>query len=346
MKTPFTPSFHLANPSLTRVSRRPFTPTYPLPFIDDEATEYHMCSTCQLSYRWYDAFDVFVAVLEAVASRPMDIPIASHLPDLHLVYQLHGTSTIETKPTGSQKDSTTLQLRESHRTEVYSAQAKAVLHIQPDAATKRYALAAVVPKGAWVLRHPHQDTSPMETLIQLLKQRYVQHRYLNPTPITPNMQAWLHLLFTTPRHTGMALDDALNGPMVKLVDAHRRDYLRTLSEKQERELIDAARILAEQLVQRMDGGAVPTTADIAAALYTTARRLRELHKHHHEQRFIHYIHACRMEEAKKRLHSGLPVLAVAYQLGWSEPTNFTAQFRKHTGFTPTEFLQLPPDGRP
>ncbi|WP_262249841.1 hypothetical protein [Parapedobacter soli] len=124
MQTPFTPHFRNASIPLTEVSSEPFVPTYPLPFVGSESAAYYVGDGCQLNYRWHDAFDVFLAVLEvnvADAQQTITIPVSSHLNDVHLVYQLMGTSHIQpVKGTGNP----TIQLSEDHRFAAYTPPAE------------------------------------------------------------------------------------------------------------------------------------------------------------------------------------------------------------------------------
>lgn len=336
MKTPFTPYFEQANLPLPAVSRRPFIPQYALPFVSPACTAHFACTDALISYRWHDAFDVFVALLEVRTTVGISIPVESHLSDLYLMYQLQGESRFV--PDGAQHPkASVVAMSEGQRMEVYTPPARAVMEILPSAAG-RYAMAAIVPKSGWVTRHPLQGESPMEELIQHLKRQYNAHHYLHPSPISPAMHAWLHVLLTTPPYVDMRLDDALNGPMVRLLEEHRNEYrIEAVDQETDLAFIEAARLLGRELITRMGSGPPPTAKSVAEALHTTERRVRAMHYRHYNQRFDHYLFACRIEEAKELLQSDLPVSATAYQLGWKDHTNFSHEFKRHTGMTPTEY---------
>ncbi len=336
MKTPFTPQFDRTSIPLVKIDSRSFVPLLSLPFIGPETTEYHVGGTCQVNCRWHDAFNVFVAVLEVVASGPLEIPIESHLCDLHLVYQLHGDSLF-VPDDAKRKHAPTVHLPEGHRMEVYTPPARVLLQIRPDPGTNRFALAAVVPKRGWVIRHPAQGQSPMESLIQHLRQQYTEHRYLHPAPITPDMRVWLHLLLTMPRYPDMALDDALNGPMVKLVEAHRAEYLRALPEKQSTQIARTARLLVDELVARMDGSKPVTVDDVATAMHISRQELWEAYRTVHRIAISHYINEQLMEHAKAWLAEGKTVKEVGLALGYSTPNNFSRSFKKKYGISPDEY---------
>lgn len=338
MKTPYLPLFHLMPSGSKRLSAAPFVPAHKLPFAAADCTVYYEFPGGWLCYRWHDAFNVFVAVLEIKSRRDVSIPIESYLKDLHLVYQLHGDSVI-LAPSAKVSTGNLLRLAEGHHMPVYTPPAKGVLQANPDPSDGRYALAAVVPKGDWLTRYPTQTNSPMEDLIGLLKARYAEYRHLHPEPISPEIRAWLQLLFSTPKLEGMALDHALNRPMIELVETHRAEFLRQERNNEDEALVKAARLLAAALIARMDGGQVPNMVEIADSLDISERRLRELYQQHCGQRFVHHIQACRMEEAQKRLLGDLPISAIAYQLGWTEPANFSIDFKKHTGHTPSEYRE-------
>lgn len=338
MKTPFTPYFKLASLSLTQVSRQPFVPSHPMPFVAGETTAFYVGDGCQLCYRWHDGFDVFVAMLEACLSDvngSLDIPVASHLRDLHLVYQLAGYSTFRPPATSA---APALQLPSSHHLIVNTPPATATLHFRPDQHTRRFTIAVIVPKSKWLARHSGDGHNPLEELFDFRNHQPREHRYLAPAPISPQVQVWLHLLLNVPRYAGLVMDDALNHPVAHLVEQHRTEYNPTKHVKKDQSLIAAARSLARELVALMDGqGAPPRIEQIATALHTTNPRLRRLHLMYHGQRFIHYIYKCRLEEAKQRLRRNLSIATVAHQLGWSEHANFSNEFKHYTGMSPTEY---------
>ncbi|MFC3198232.1 helix-turn-helix domain-containing protein [Parapedobacter deserti] len=339
MKTPFTAYFKQASIPLVEVNKQPFVPSHPMPFVAEESKLYYVGDGCQLNYRWHDAFDVFVAVLEAylpdTKAGLLAVPVASHLSDIHLVYQLAGHSEFRPPATPVASE---LQLARSHQLIVYTAPAVATLYIKPDKLTHRFTIAVAVPKRKWLSRHSGDEQNPLEALFLFRQRSLHEHRYLSPARISPQVYMWLHLLLTVPRYAGLVMDDALNHPVAHLVEQHRMEYADAKRIKRDQALVATARTLARKLVARMQGSEpVPTVDQIAAALHTTNQRLRRLHLLYHGQRFFHYIYTCRLEEAKQRLSSGLPVAAVAYQLGWSEPTNFAAEFRKYTGSTPRSY---------
>src|SRR5690606_36557107 len=132
------------------VARAPFMPTYPFPYISPRAAVYFVGDRLQLVYRWYDAFDVFVAVLEVYAadsSCAITLPVSSHLSDLHLVYQLDGHAHL--RPI-EDTDAPTIELPEGHHFLAYTPPARALLRVQPAPGSRRFAMVASVPKGAWL----------------------------------------------------------------------------------------------------------------------------------------------------------------------------------------------------
>lgn len=60
--------------------------------------------------------------------------------------------------------------------------------------------------------------------------------------------------------------------------------------------------------------------------------------------FYNFINKYRIEEAKKMLlsekHSQLNILGIAYESGFSSKTTFNTTFKKHTGFSPSDFVKM------
>ena len=334
MQTPFTPHFKHASIPLTQVSRQPFEPLYSMPFVTAGCTEYWVGGSCQFIYRWHDGFDVFVATLEARIANPTHIvphlPVESLLSDLHLVYQLAGNSGFAG-----------LVLAAQEHLLVYASPARARLRIEAHPQTGCYATAAVVPKSSWVTRNPTDPGNPLTELIQCLVTQPTEHRALPAAATPPTAAAWVDLLLTTPPESGMLLDDALNHPVVNLMETHLancRTQQRLADDKQRQyALVAAARLMASEHVARMTGGNLPALAYIAATLHTTPAEIRKLHYRHHRRKFSQYLIDCRMAEAQKRLRLGHTIASVAFALGWVDEPHFINQFKKYTGTTPGNF---------
>ena len=333
MQTPFTPYFKSASLFLTQVSREPFTPLYPMPFVAPDCTEYWVGRSCQFIYRWHDGFDVFVASLEARIGNPtsmaIDLPVESFLTDLHLVYQLAG----ETRLPG-------LALPGRHQTQVYAVPAKGTLRIRAGSGDQRYALFVAVPKGAWVSRNPPDPANPLGKLLHCIRESYSEHRMLTPTPISSTVQLWLHLLLTSPRYLRMQMDNALNHPIANLIEVHLTEYGNQQRADSEAAIAADARRFVAELFTRLNDGNPPTTEAVADALHISPERLRKVHYLHCGQKFQHYIVAARLEEAKNRLRQGIPISAITFALGWTDDPHFVNQFKKHTGLTPSEYVKL------
>lgn len=333
MKTPFTLYFDQADRPIHTTSRCPFVAQYAPPFVAPACTAFFSSAGMGVSYRWHDAFDVFVAVVEATLDGPIAMPVASHLADLYLVYQLHGESRFV--PEGAPLPSApAITLARGQRMEVYAPPARATVQLHGDHDTGRYVAAAIVPKSGWVIRHPMAGNSPWEELLEILKQRQQAYRYLHPSPISASMYTWLHVLLSTPAYAGMRLDDALNGPMVRLLEEHRREYRISEAEDETRKLADAARLLVHELLARADGMQLLTPDEVSRALSVSPLLLKQAHLATYQHSLADYIHKERMAFAREWLATGQSVKEVGLALGYTSPSNFSRSFKRRYGVSP------------
>ncbi len=98
---------------------------------------------------------------------------------------------------------------------------------------------------------------------------------------------------------------------------------------------DLVERLAAELVSLEDGA--PTFAFVAGKLgvshRTLRRRLREL-----GTSYSKVLAMVRLEAARQRLaNDNLTIDEIAYQLGYTEPTNFRHAFRRWTGCAPSAY---------
>lgn len=340
MKTPFTLLFNEAGIPLVRVSRRPFVPRYPMPYVAEENTAYYVGDGCQVIYRWHDAFDVFVAELEVRFANgdtpPLEIPIRRHLDDLHLVYQQTG-DTAFLGPHLPDSNTQTVTLPARHHMEVFAPPGRVLMRIKPDPTAQRSGLTVVVPKADWLARHPPEAGNPLDELIHSRKTAPGQHRYIGPTALTANVLALLHLLLNLPSYPDIRMDDELNGPVVGLVQAHRQEYEQQGRRRARETAVASARVLAGRLVALYQAGDPLTAAEIATALHTDLKSLNRWHKKIHRETLHDYVESIRYAQAKRRLAGGVSVTQVALQMGYSSASNFTRGFRMHFGQTPSEY---------
>ena len=117
----------------------------------------------------------------------------------------------------------------------------------------------------------------------------------------------------------------------------RRKFIRenTVTDNIKPQRPDLVARLAAELVSLEDGA--PTFAFVADKLgvshRTLRRRLREL-----GTSYSKVLAMVRLEAARQRLaNDNLTIDEIAYQLGYTEPTNFRHAFRRWTGLAPSAY---------
>lgn len=99
---------------------------------------------------------------------------------------------------------------------------------------------------------------------------------------------------------------------------------------------DRVRLAAEILVR--DLGAPPSLAELAAQVGLSETTLKRSFPQVHGTTVFGYVRARRMDEARRLLASGAAtVLEAATLVGYSNPSNFAAAFRRQFGVNPKTF---------
>ncbi len=82
-----------------------------------------------------------------------------------------------------------------------------------------------------------------------------------------------------------------------------------------------------------------TLADLAALCNLSVRHLARAFRVSRKRSLGDHIAAQRMEQARRLLGHGVSVKETAFAVGFTEPTNFAAAFRRSTGESPRQYLQ-------
>jgi AraC family transcriptional regulator len=96
------------------------------------------------------------------------------------------------------------------------------------------------------------------------------------------------------------------------------------------------RLIDERLA---DGGAPPSLTELAALCHLSARHLTRAFRVSRGRSIGSYIAERRIDQAKRLLATGMSVKSIAYTMGFSAPSNFTAAFLRATGETPKQYRQ-------
>jgi len=84
-----------------------------------------------------------------------------------------------------------------------------------------------------------------------------------------------------------------------------------------------------------------TIRKLAEKIKMNPRDLSVLINQHLNQHFFDFVNEYRIEEAKKILKNPekkeFTVLEILYEVGFNSKSSFNTAFKKHTGFTPTQF---------
>lgn len=85
---------------------------------------------------------------------------------------------------------------------------------------------------------------------------------------------------------------------------------------------------------------------LAASLGLSENQLSQVINQIGKCRFLDYVNSYRVEEAKLRISSGQyehqTLLAIAYDVGFSNKNSFNKYFKKNTGFTPSQYKKSNP----
>lgn len=84
-----------------------------------------------------------------------------------------------------------------------------------------------------------------------------------------------------------------------------------------------------------------TIQDIAATIQIPTRELSILINHELDQHFYDFVNSYRIEHAmeilKDTTKSKLTILEILYEVGFNSKSSFNTAFKKHTGYTPTDY---------
>jgi len=88
-----------------------------------------------------------------------------------------------------------------------------------------------------------------------------------------------------------------------------------------------------------DGATPPSLAELAELCGISVRHLTRAFRASRGRSIGAYLEECRADQARRLLGAGKSVKAVAYELGYSAPSNFATAFRRATGESPREYQQ-------
>lgn len=318
-------------PPADRVTKAPFVPTYRLPYAQEGALYYQGPSVSAVLQQ-FDAFDVYITVLEVRAREPADLPIAVTAEtlqrDLHWLYQLKGAVTVEAV---SEHGRRWLRLAEGRQTQVYSHELPVTLRL-----TEPHTLSvAIVAKRQWLIRHRPVERRPVEPLITYLQQHTRRCVTARETAVDEAMP-YLAELLSLPKLEGEPMDAAIAGPVGQLVR-----LARSPAAVQER---NAAAVFAATLRRQVDNhiqaGTVPTVEGLADNNGMEAHSLSVRYRQASDHPLSEYIVRARLAEGLRlMIEEQLPVSAAALAIGYAETSVFSKQFKKVYGVSPRAYLK-------
>ena len=139
------------------------------------------------------------------------------------------------------------------------------------------------------------------------------------------------------RHHGFAREamiEMMAGQVVIEISRHLQ------LEKEEKISGGLSPLLLGLIDQRLGDSTIPPSlSELADLCGLSPRHLSRAFQVSRGQSIGSYIADHRVETAKRLLATGRSIKAVAYDLGFSAPSNFTTAFRRATGMTPREYQQ-------
>ncbi len=136
----------------------------------------------------------------------------------------------------------------------------------------------------------------------------------------------------SPRFASSNMVELLSGQVV--IELSR--YLLSVDDEKSRGGLSDVRLrlIDERLAER---DIPPSLAELAQLCNLSVRQLTRAFRVSRGRSIGKYIAEYRLDRAKRLLASGMSVKSVAYTVGFSAPSNFTAAFLRETGETPRDY---------
>lgn len=331
MRTPIRIRFNAAAPPAGHTKRAPFFPTYQLAYASPRDAFFHSQSYSAILHQ-YDAYDVYITVLEVKTRHPAILPIAIPVEtlhrDLHWLYQLKGSLAIEATHAGARHRH---ELAAGWQSQLYCPPLRGTLRLD-EPHTLSIAIAA---KANWLVRYQSSHKRPVEKLVSLLRQRADQCAMAHGGKVEPAMP-YLAELLSLPLWEGEPMDVAIAQPVSQLVRLARgRD-----AEKREDPEGDFVMAIRRQVDNHIRAGNALTVASLARQNGMGNRTLGDRYRRASGQRLQSYIVTRRIAEGLRLLvEEGAAVGEAALAVGYAETSVFSKQFKKLHGRSPRMYLK-------
>lgn len=331
MRTTIDIHLKAALPAAVQVRAAPFFPTYTVPYAHDQ-TSYFKSPIGGAILQQYDAFDVYLVVLEIKMRQPDALPLAISIEtlhrDLHWLYQIKGRLAVAPSRNGLGRK---LELAAGRQVQVYSPKMQATLHL-----TEPHTLSvSIAAKAKWLIRHQADKAHPVEKLVSSLRTQADRCVTSLDTAIAPAMP-YLAELLSLPKLEGEPMDAAIAQPVSRLVRLARDP---DTAQMQNPDTAFVATI-CRQIDNHIKAGHVPSVASLAIQNGLGTRSLSERYRASSGHKLQTYIRKSRLTEGlrllvEKRYTIGEATLAI----GYAEISVFSKQFKKQYGQSPREYLK-------
>ena len=115
-----------------------------------------------------------------------------------------------------------------------------------------------------------------------------------------------------------------------------------LSDSSANEILTRLQVLMETDKPYLNGDL--TLGKLADLISVSPHNLSEALNTRQKQSFYDYVNSYRVSEVKRRLRDGdaetYSLLSIAYDSGFTSKTSFNTIFKRHTGMTPSQFIEL------
>jgi len=302
-------------PNVDEAGTAPFFPTYLLPYAGEQTAFYKSPSFSAISQQ-YDAFDVYITVLEVKVRQPDALPLAVPIEmlhrDLHWVYQMKGRLAVEPADAGAGRR---FELATGKQAQVYSPAMPATLYL----AERHTLCVCIAVKAKWLIRHQPVGTHPVEKLISFLRKRVHQCVASHGTIIDPAMP-YLAELLSLPQLAGEPMDAAIAQPVGQLVRLARGGNADKAQNPDEAFVASICR----QVDNHLKAGRVPSVAELAVQNGLSARSLGERYHTLSGHKLQTYMAKSRLAEGLRlMIEEYLTVGEAALAIGYAETSVFS-----------------------